>query len=233
MPLFTKLSHAMMKHPLFAAVLLLCSCCLTGHAPALAAGQELPPSVPGKDVCTPKSMEDGHADGVICYRGKAAFFLHAPDGWVNDPAAADTYKLCAVYVPAGSTFDTAPAVIYPRTIEAPLVDDLETIADTVAENTRAMLIHKPGGERLTISQTAPYTNGRGTPFALRLFNQGPRPNVAEAVAYTVHEDTVLIVVLSSFSAAQRDAGMQPLKNMLETVAPMDLDIVRENAPQDR
>ena len=73
-----------------------------------------------------------------------------------------------------------------------------------------------------------YTAVSGRPFAIRFFDNGPPPNVAEAAAYTIHNDSMLIVVLSAKSAKDLAPYLPALYTALDEVAAMNCII--EKAP---
>ena len=158
---------------------------------------------------------------AICYREGAAFILPCPGGWVGDPVAAERLGLCGVYYPQGHTFDTAPVVMYPRVVSPFPGNSLEERAQKQAEFTQSSFRKLPGGQNLTMRQEKTYTAANGRAFAIRLFDSGPPPNVAEAAAYTIHNDSMLIVVLSAKSAKALAPHLPALYAALDEVAAMN------------
>lgn len=162
-----------------------------------------------------------YVGGVICYQEGAAFLMIPPDGWVGDPAAAGQLGLCGVFYPAGYDFNSAPAVMYPRLAKAFPGDSLEDRAQKQAEFTLREFRILPGGQDLTLRKGKAYTTTGGLTFALRRFDNGPPPNVSEAAAYTIHNDAILIVVLSAKSVGQLSPYLPALYAALDEVAAMD------------
>ena len=159
--------------------------------------------------------------GVICYQEDAAFLMVPPEGWVGDPAAANQLGLCGVFYPVDYDFNTAPAVMYPRLMKAFPGDSLEDRAQKQAEFTLRKFRALPGGQGLILRKEKAYTAGGGLTFALRRFDNGPPPNVAEAAAYAIHNDAIFIVVLSAKSAGQLSPYLPALYAALDEVAAMD------------
>ena len=162
-----------------------------------------------------------YVGGVICYQEGAAFLLPPPDGWVGDPAVAGRLGLCGVFYPEGYDFNSAPAVMYPRLVKALPGDSLEDRAQKQAALTLREFRSLPGGQNLTLRKEKAYTAASGLAFALRRFDNGPPPNVAEAAAYAIHNDAIFIVVLSARSAGQLLPYLPDLYAALDEVAAMD------------
>ena len=205
--------------------------------PMLARAEVLPELVIKGDqveLRNPESAGGGLLDlsdyvgDAICYRENAAFVLPCPDGWVGDPEAASRLGLCGVYYPQGHTFDTAPVVMYPRLVSPLPGKSLEERAQKQAEFTQNSFRKLPGGQNLTVRKENTYTAGNGRAFAIRFFDNGPPPNVAEAAAYTIHNNSMLIVVLSAKSAKDLAPYLPALHAALDEVTAMNCVI--EKAP---
>ena len=186
------------------------------------------------EIRNPKSAGGGLLDlndyvgDAICYSGDAAFILPCPGGWTGDPAAAGRLDLCGIYYPQGYTFDNAPVVMYPRLVTPFPGKSLEERAQKQAEFTKDSFRKLPGGQNLTVRKEGTYTAVNGRPFAIRFFDNVPPPNVAEAAAYTIHNNSMLIVVLSAKSAKDLAPYLPALYTALDEVAAMNCIV--EKAP---
>ncbi len=165
-----------------------------------------------------------YTGSVLCYDDEAAFTLPLPDGWVSDPATAARFGLCGLYYPEGYNFNDAPVVMYPKLYQAFPGNSLEERAQKQAEVTQREFLNLPGGQNLIVRKEKPYTNAAGRTFALRFFDNGPRPNVAEAAAYTIHKDSIFIVVLSATSAGQLPPYLPVLYATLGKVTAMNCTV---------
>jgi hypothetical protein len=140
------------------------------------------------------------AEEAICYSAKSAFATSAPSGWVADHEAAKKLGLCAIYHPAGYSYDSSPVVIYPNLVEASkrlpngrldLQDFIDGDVETFQgknKSLRAVIL------RNTIALS-------GLEFARREFLGGRAPNEFEEVAYLAAEDAVFLGVHSARSRA--------------------------------
>lgn len=164
----------------------------------------------------------GGLEGIICYRGTYAYLLAVPDGWDNDPVAARRLGLCALLLPTGLGFDDAPAVMYPQMHARVGGETQEEAAQLQAEVTLRDFRKKPGGQQLSLRAGEPVVNSGGLVFAMRFFDNGPHPNVAEAAAYHAGENAVFNLVLSAFDAEGLAEYLPSLRRALDGVMPLRL-----------
>lgn len=183
---------------------------------------EAPPSDDGHEAAGSKFAED--LDSVaICYRGKAAFVVASPSGWINDEETARHYELCAMYMPVGGTFEDAPAVMYPK-VGARRGSTLKEAADAQAEDARRYLDSKSEGKGPQVREGETWRSEAGQEIAVRLFDNGPAPNEWEAVAYMTHNDGILMLVLAAREKETRDAYLPRLEEAARKVIAMDLQL---------
>lgn len=161
---------------------------------------------------------------VICYHETAGFIVSAPKGWVNDAEAASHLGICALYIPQGTSYNDAPAVIYPKAGTRGTDGSLHDTAKALAELGQKMLSSRPGGENLRLRQGKDIKTEGGETFALWYFDQGPPPNEWEAVAYLPKNTDVLLLVLSTRLEAAREAHMKDLEAVAHAVSTLDVEI---------
>ena len=219
-----------LKPAVLPGVVLLLGAVLFAAAPLSARAEAVPELVIKGDQVERRNPEtaggglldlNDYVGDAICYREDAAFILPCPGGWTGDPAAAGRLDLCGIYYPQAYTFDTAPVVMYPRLVTPFPGKSLEERAQKQAEFTRDSFRKLPGGQNLTVRKEETYTAVNGRAFAIRFFDNGPPPNAAEAAAYTIHNDSMLIVVLSAKSAKDLKPYLPTLYTALDEVAAMN------------
>ena len=166
--------------------------------------------------CFPVSTVYGQLFAMYCQQGKDSFFVHSPEGWGADWEAAKRLNVGVIYTFMGARFDNAQAVMYPQVHSAPQAGSLEEAAQKQAEISAGSIGRNTGKSPL-IRKGEAYVNGNGLVFAIRFFDDGPYPNGAEAAAYLVRGDTIFTLVLSAYTAEQREAALPDFKKALEGV----------------
>lgn len=187
-------------------------CCLVmfsalGGAQAMAADQVASALVQG---------EDGSDYGVVCYRNNDGMVLAFPDGWHVDLEVAERMGVCSMFLYGSEDFNKATGVMYPQVNKAPKSGKLEAIADAQAKIVAEQMDKKSEGQGPTVAKGDPIKTKSGLTFAIRYFDNGPYPNVAEASAYAIKGDTLFSVVLSAYDEDTLDELMPEMLNILET-----------------
>ena len=141
---------------------------------------------------TPFGPQSGGARAALVYGEGHAYWLTAPDGWVLDGRAGAEQGLFAVFYPAGSTWSSAPAVMYTTTSPRDSAADqpLEASVDADMARARAM---SPG---LRVARVPPLTTQDGKHAEVRLIT-GDRRGNNEAVAFIGEGPAVVVVTLTS------------------------------------
>lgn len=195
------------------------------QSPALAAGVVL---VPGTENAPEIRIPDGipmppDPDGAaICWKGEDGFLIRLPDGWRNLPESAAHYNLCLMSIPDGSSAHDFPALLYPRIFSRFLSQSPADMADNAARVARRDLARAPGGENISIRAGESFVSDLNLPVEIRYFDNGPYPNVFEAVAYVMHDTSVLSLVLSAKTSDTRDTFLPALLKCAREVYPIQI-----------
>lgn len=193
---------------------------------AIAAGTML---VPGTEHAPEIRVPDGTslppdpAGAAICWKGEDGFMIRLPDGWQNLPESAAYHNVCFMGIPAGSSARDFPALLYPRIFSRLKSRSPADTADTAAEVARRDLARAPGGENISIRAGKSFVTPLNLPVEIRYFDNGPYPNVFEAVAYVVHDTTVLSLVLSAKTRDARDTFFSALLESARAVTPVQIN----------
>jgi hypothetical protein len=136
------------------------------------------------------------ADNLYCFSGAKGYVFETPKGWIRDEARGKKLGICAVYYPQGTTFDAAPAVMYPnfKTKRAP-TQSLKTVMDI---DLAPFMRHQ--GAR--VNQLGSIKTPVGTWEDVSI-DFGPSPNEFERIAY-LDGDSVFLIVLSARRRADLD-----------------------------
>jgi hypothetical protein len=195
------------------------------QAPAVAAGMVL---VPGTENSPEIRIPDGipmppdPAGAAICWRGEAGFLIRLPDDWRNAPDAAQRFNVCFMAVSDGTNFNDAPATLYPRIFVRSPGQSPTDAADNAARNAHKALARAPGGENISIRAGKSFTTPLDLPVEVRYFDNGPYPNVFEAVAYVTHGAAVLGLILSAKTEEARDAFLPVLLKSAREAYPIQV-----------
>jgi hypothetical protein len=180
---------------------------------AFAAGTVL---VPGTENSPEIRIPDGipmppdPAGAAICWRGEAGFLVSLPDGWRNAPDAAHQLNLCFMAISDDTGFNDAPAVLYPRIFVRSPGQSPADAADSAARAALKALARAHGGENISVRAGKSFATPLHLPVEVRYFDNGPYPNVFEAVAYVTHDTAVLGLILSAKTGEARDTFLPVL-----------------------
>jgi hypothetical protein len=169
---------------------------------------------------------------AICWRDKAGFLVRLPDGWQNAPDVAYHFDVCFMAVSDGMNFHDAPAVLYPRIFVRSPGQSPEDTADVAVQIALKTLAHAPGGENISIRVGKSFTTPLDLPVEVRYFDNGPYPNVFEAVTYVTHDTAVLGLILSAKTREARDAFLPVLLKTARGVYPIEVRDERKSKRQD-
>ena len=100
------------------------------------------------------------------------------------------------------------------------------MADNAAQVARRDLARAPGGENISVHAGESFVSAPNLPVEIRYFDNGPYPNVFEAVAYVVHDTSVLGLVLSAKTRDARDAFLPALLKCARDVHPIQVKDAR-------
>lgn len=205
------------------------------QSPALAAGAVL---VPGTEDAPEIRIPDGipmpsNPDGAaICWKGEDGFLIRLPAGWRNLPESAAYHKVCLMSIPDGASPHDFPALLYPRIFSRVKSRSPADTADNAAQVARRDLARAPGGENISIRPGESFVSALNLPVEIRYFDNGPYPNVFEAVAYVMHDTSVLGLVLSAKTRDARDIFLPALLKCAREVYPMQVKNERTRKKHD-
>jgi hypothetical protein len=177
-------------------------------------------------------MPSDPAGASICRRDEAGFLIRLPDGWQNIPDAANHFNLCFMAVSNGTNFNDAPAVVYPRIFVRSPGRSPADAADNAAQIALKALARAPGGENISLRVGESFTTPPGLPVEIRYFDNGPYPNVFEAVTYVTYDTAVLGLILSAKTREARDTFLPVLLKSAREVYPIQIKDKRKNKRQD-
>jgi len=185
------------------------ACLLAFALTSVALAQESSPSPPND----PATIQDG---GGVVYGAHHAVAISAPPGWVLDTQAGAREGLHAVLYRSGETYADAPGILYVRG------EDFEpghapTLDDYIANDLAAMRKASPGVET---SELPAITLRDGT-VARVVGYRGDKWGNVEAVAYFIHDDSILLMALSTRSQARFDADLDDFRCFVAGTMPMD------------
>jgi hypothetical protein len=80
----------------------------------------------------------------------------------------------------------------------------------------------PGGENISFRVGKNFTTPLDLPMEVRFFDNGPYPNVFEAVAYVTYDTAVLGLILSAKTREARDTFLPELLKSTREVYPIQV-----------
>ena len=217
-------------------LLLKALCLLLASQPAAFAAETA--LVPNTEKSSDIHIADGvpmppdPAEAAICWKNKTGFLIRLPEGWRNVPESATHYNLCLMGIPDGFHFHDVPALLYPQIFSRSLSQSPADVADKAAQVARRDLARAPGGENITVRAGESFVTSANLLVEVRYFDNGPYPNVFEAVAYVMHDTDVLSLVLSAKTKEARDTFLPALLKSAHEVLPMRINDERTQQQQD-
>ncbi len=151
---------------------------------------------------------------VICERTDSICFWHrpkldAPQGWQRDEGASQEVQ-ANVFVPAGATFEAAPAVIYGRAI--PREGQVASLSAFVDDDVATFEQHYVS---LQVQRGLAIADGDGTSLTAVRLSPVPGSDAQwETVAYAEEGDYYLIFVLSARNKSAHDADLPVFEHLL-------------------
>lgn len=164
------------------------------------------------------------ASDAICYDDNNSFATQAPVGWIADFNQAKQLGLCVVYYMKGYTFDSSPAIIYPRLMTTEDQGD-KAISRIISEDTDRL--KKKGASELKVTEQPKTKNNHGLEFQFRHYANGPAPNEFEAVSYYAGKKAVLLSVFSTRSKDAFEKHNSKLKEFVMGIKPVSKDELKK------
>ena len=154
----------------------------------------------------PPASSNGSSEGappLIVGANKYSYTFGVPSGWEFNFDQAHARGAALAYVPKGGSFNESASVIYVNEIEAACSDCLSPLSVSIAKTMKEVKTNSPSVEAVS---AAPIVTKDGVRAAVRILkgSRDPRnPEIKdnEALAFIGHDETTILVVLSS-----RDAG---------------------------
>jgi hypothetical protein len=95
-------------------------------------------------------------------------------------------------------------------------------ADEAARFAIQALSRTPGGQNMTARTGDSFTTPQNLPVEVRFFDNGPHPNVFEAVAYVTYHTGTLGLILSAKTREARDTYLPALLQVAREVYPLEV-----------
>jgi hypothetical protein len=220
-----------MRQRILSIIAFLCLGAFPAAAFAAGAGTVL---IPGSDTSPELRIPEGipvpsdPVGAAICWRDEAGFLLRLPEGWRNVQEAAEKFQLCLMAIPEGTSFNDAPATLYPRIFARSPGQTPAAAATAAARAALKALSRAPGGENMAIRIGESFSTPLNLPVEIRYFDNGPFPNVFEAGAYVTYQTAVLSLILSARTREARNAFLPALRRVAEDAYPL---LVKDERPQ--
>ena len=170
-------------------------------------------------------------DSAICWRGESGFVFGLPEGWQNDLQAAEQFNVCLMGVLNGTDFDNSPVILYPIAFDRSPDQSPKEVADSVAQASLEIMLRAPGGEKVSVRAGDSFTTPENLSVEVRYFDDGPHPNVFEAVAYVMHHTAALGLILSAKTIDARDQSLPALLQVARECVPMR--VIDEQKPTEK
>ncbi len=135
---------------------------------------------------------------------------------MSDAAKAKELGLCILYYVEGNTFDSSPAIIYPRLVSSEK-EGQSAIEKVISDDTVRL---KEKSKSLKVLEQPAIKNNSNLDFSFRHFRNGPTPNEFEAVAYHSGKKAVLLAVLSTRDEKDFESHKNKLNEFVTTIKPM-------------
>lgn len=158
------------------------------------------------------AAKPGERKGFVVEGDDHLFMVSAPEGWVIDDTSGMGSRIRCVFYPKGQKWATAPTVMYVNPLHG-YTAKIRTVSALINEDVRQFMKRSPKG-RVTDAGRLP-TGGVGKQAIIRYFSEDGGPP-HEAVAYVPEKDLVMLVVLSSRTAAGFQKALPAYKDLLST-----------------
>lgn len=161
------------------------------------------------------AAKDAAPAGAILYYGSRGLMVLPPAGWTTDAAAGQRLGVHSIYVPEGTTIDTAEGFIYPRATATPQKgrDAAETQLAHVLKNMAARF----PGTAPTAETGADLAHEAGHVLYVRRINGGPAPNGWDSVIYLEDNNVLFMLVLSCKTREARERFEPLLLHMAQNL----------------
>jgi hypothetical protein len=152
------------------------------------------------------SASSSRAEGAICFDQRNTVSTDAPPGWVADYEAGNRLGLCVLFHPTGTSFDSAPAVIYPN-----LVTTAESLSSFIEGDLEAFTKKRAGAK---VENLPGVGTGTDMAFELRRLSNGPPPTEQEIIAYHAADGAMFLAVLSARTVKNLDDARPAFETFL-------------------
>lgn len=154
-------------------------------------------------------------DGGTCvpYGRNWAFMMSAPAGWVGECHAERSTGATVAYWPVGSSWGEAASVMY---VSVSNKTD-SSLAKVIAEDEASFRQRNPEG---VIARGDPIKTSDGTPLAVSM-TSGLGNGRVEVIAYAEQASVVLIIGMTSRTAADRDLAMAAFRALIGSYMKID------------
>ena len=166
------------------------------------------------------------ADGLAIVVGEAsAWMIEAPEGWNLEAAGAQASGLGAAFIPEGTTWSTAPSILYGITI--PKSSAAGSIEAVMQEDSIRTERRRPGTR---VQAAAPIGTIEGIDARVR-YCFAPDSSTIEAVAYLDGPTAVAVIVLNTRSLDSFQASLAAFERLVDsyewiTSDPAEIDRIR-------
>lgn len=183
---------------------------LAASPPALAvpAAPKAPATPPAGGSPTP-----GTRNAVVIEGDDHLFMVGSPRGWVLDDTSGMGSRIRCVFYPVGQSWATAPTVMYVNPLHG-FGLKTRTLSAMIAESEKAFYKRAPKGR---ITDAGTLTTGAGKPARVHYFAPDGRQPV-EAVTYVPEKELIMLVVLSSRTAAGFQQALPAYRELVGTYA---------------
>ena len=166
------------------------------------------------------------ADGLAIVVGEtSAWMIEAPEGWDLEVAGAQASGLGAAFIPEGTTWSTAPSVLYGITIpKSSAAGSIETVMQDDSIRTER---RRPGTR---VQAAEPIGTIEGIDARVR-YCFAPDSSTIEAVAYLDGPTAVAVIVLNTRSIDSFRSSLAAFERLVDsyewiTSDPSEIDRIR-------
>ena len=174
------------------------------------------PATPAKatPAATPAPAPGASQRNAVIIEGDDHLFMVAsPKGWVLDDTSGMGSKIRCVLYPRGETWASAATVMYVNPYHGMGLKE-RTLSAMIAENEKAFRKSAPKGR---ISDAGTLSTAGGKTAQVHYFAPDGRTPV-EAVTYVPEQDLVMLIVLSSRTAAGFQEALPAYRELVSTYA---------------
>lgn len=150
-------------------------------------------------------------DGLAVVVGEtSAWMIEAPEGWDLEAAGAKAAGLGAAFIPEGTTWSTAPSILYGITI--PKSTSAGSIEAVITEDSIRTERRQPG---TIVEKADPIGTIQGVDARVR-YCYAPDSSTIEAVAYLDGPTAVAVIVLNTRSIESFRASLAAFARLVDS-----------------